>query len=168
MQVREEDEAFAESPELLLQRLLDLEHEVGAIPDLLDSGGRGADCFVGGVGERAPFAGPALDDDFVPFLHQFACARRRQRDAVFIGLDLLDDADFHRAGRLSHREYVDARRPAAKAVAKNRGSSSALRPMGAGGTPWHASRQSATSTGVWLPRPSGASRSAGQPTSTSP
>ena len=48
------------------------------------------------VRERAAVAGARLDEHLVPALDELARARRRQRDAVLVGLDLLDDADLHR------------------------------------------------------------------------
>ena len=55
----------------------------------------GSDVVV--VGPRAALAGARLHDDLVPLEHQLARTRRRQCDAVLVGLDLPRDADPHDA-----------------------------------------------------------------------
>ena len=100
VQVREEDQPFAEPPVLGLDRLLDLEDEVGALPDLVDRDDARADALVVGVRERAADAGARLDRDLVAVVDQLERAGRRQRDAVLVGLDLLGDADPHAGGSL--------------------------------------------------------------------
>ena len=107
MQVREEDQALAQPPVLGLDRLLHLEHELGALPHLVDRDDPRADALVVGVGERAADAGALLDRDVVPAVDQLERAGGRQRDAVLVRLDLLGDADPHAA-----RKPTDAgRRP---------------------------------------------------------
>ncbi len=56
------------------------------------------------VGERAPVAGGRLDEHLVAALDQLTGARRRERDAVLVGLDLLRDADPQSPETLSRPE----------------------------------------------------------------
>jgi hypothetical protein len=95
VEVGEEDEALVQTRVLLRQRLLHLQQELGLAPDLLDGCERGADRAVGVVREGAALAGARLDDHVVPALNKLPRARGRQRDAVLVGLDLLDDSDLH-------------------------------------------------------------------------
>ena len=72
-----------------------------------------ADRGVRVVGERAALARAALDEHLVAVLDELARARRGQRDAVLVGLDLLDDADLHgretlASGGISHRRVRDS------------------------------------------------------------
>ena len=69
----------------------------GLRPDVVDGDDARAGALVVGVGERAAVAGRRLDEHLVALLHELARARRRQRDAVLVGLDLLGDADAHDA-----------------------------------------------------------------------
>ena len=51
------------------------------------------------VGEGAALARPRLDEHVVPALDELPGAGRRERDAVLVGLDLLDDADLHEGAK---------------------------------------------------------------------
>ena len=77
VQVGEEDEPGPEQPELLGLRLLDLQHEVGALPDVVgrvdDLGARGA-YSASVIDESAP--APRLDEH-VDAVRRAARARRR-------------------------------------------------------------------------------------------
>ena len=95
VQVGEEDEALAQPAVLGRDRLLHLQQQLRAAPDLVDRRDPGAVRLVVGVGELAPRAGAGLDDDLVAALDELARPGRRQRDAVLLGLDLLGDADAH-------------------------------------------------------------------------
>ena len=50
-----------------------------------------------GIGDRAALAGPALDEHLVAVLGELADADRRQRDAVFVRLDLGRNSNNHYA-----------------------------------------------------------------------
>ena len=96
MQVGEERQAGAHAVVLLRDRLLDLEHHVGGAPHVVrvwDDGGAGGD--VGVVGELGADARVLLQVDLVAVAHQLAHARRGDRDAVLVVLDLAGDADLH-------------------------------------------------------------------------
>ena len=95
VQVREEDEPGPEPGILGRDRFLHLQQELRALPHLVDRGNPGAVGLVGGVLELAAQAGVRLDHDLVAAPHELARARRRQCDAVLLGLDLLGDADAH-------------------------------------------------------------------------
>jgi hypothetical protein len=99
VQVREEHEPLAEARILGRDRLLDLEHELGVAPDLVDGADPRTDRGVGVVGERAPLPRALLDQHVVAVPRQLERPCRRERDAVFVGLDLLGDADLHERRR---------------------------------------------------------------------
>src|SRR5512133_607570 len=110
MQVGEEDEPLAKSCVLERDRLLDLEQELGLSPDVVHAGDARPGGLVRGVGEGTALARTGLDHDVVAALHELARARRRQRDAVFVGLDLLRDADLHGASPYLERAASVSRR----------------------------------------------------------
>jgi hypothetical protein len=102
VQVREQDEVLAQERVLRGQRLLHLEQELGFAPDVLGAARqRGADRTVGVVEKGAALPRSGLDEDVVPALDELARTRGRQRHAVLVGLDLLDDANLHRAKTLA-------------------------------------------------------------------
>ena len=90
-------------PNSAAEGLLDLQHEVGAAPHVVDRPDPRADGFVGRVGKRAAFPRALLDDDLVALLRQLARARGGQGHAVLVGLDLLGDADLHGAAKAISR-----------------------------------------------------------------
>ena len=100
MQVREEREPVAQAPVLGCDRLLDLEQELARAPHLVHGADRRTDSLVGSVGERASRSRPGLDRHLVTAVDQLEGARGSQRDAVFVGLDLLRDSDPHGAGTI--------------------------------------------------------------------
>ncbi|MNC93960.1 hypothetical protein D3C83_107010 [compost metagenome] len=77
-------------------RFLDLDDEVSRIEYLRRVGHDLATRFpilgvvVAGAGARALF-----EEDALPALHELPSGRRQQRNAVFLLLDLLGDADDH-------------------------------------------------------------------------
>ena len=82
--------------ELGLERLLDLEHELGALPHLgRPAGYAGAGRPVGVVRNRAADPGAGLDDHLVPARRERRHAGRRDGHAVLVRLDLRRDADAH-------------------------------------------------------------------------
>src|SRR4029077_2232115 len=97
MQVREQHLPRAEPGDLRRERLLDLQNELGAPPDVVDRDELGADRRVFLVPDSAPDAGAALDDHAVCGLDQRSRAGRSQRDALLARLDLTWDPDDHRA-----------------------------------------------------------------------
>ena len=99
VKVGEEDLARAEPRGLRRERLLDLQDELGALPDLVGGGQRRADGGVLVVTDPAAPAGAALDDDTVAGFGEGSGAGGRQRDARFARLDLARDPDDHRAPR---------------------------------------------------------------------
>src|SRR5439155_25650442 len=96
-EVGEEDLARTEPSGLRRERLLDLQDELSALPDLVGGGQRRADGGVLVVTDPAAPAGAALDDDTVAGFGEGAGAGGRQRDARFARLDLARDSDDHRA-----------------------------------------------------------------------
>ena len=104
MEIGEEHEALAQRGYSARERLLDLEHELGPPKTSSTDAIRRADRLVRRVRERAALPGPGLDDHLVPAPDELARARRCQRDAVLVGLDLLGDADLHGARRSSKVE----------------------------------------------------------------
>jgi hypothetical protein len=96
VKVGEEDEFLTQQRVLRRQRLLDLEQELSLAPDLLGRGQRGADRPVCVVQEGAPVPRAGLDEHVVPAFDELAGAGGGERDAVLVGLDLLDDSDLHR------------------------------------------------------------------------
>ena len=103
VEIREEHEPFAQPRVLGLDRLLDLQQEVGLAPGLVDRDDPGTRPLVLLVGERAPLPRRRLDENLVPALDQLAGARRRERHAVLVGLDLLRNADTQGPETLSRR-----------------------------------------------------------------
>jgi len=92
----EENLALPEQRVLLGKRLLDLEQELGLLPDLGPGRRRRSDRGVRVVLEGAARSRTSLDEDVVPALNELPRACGRERDAVLVGLDLLDDSDLHR------------------------------------------------------------------------
>jgi len=77
-------------------RLLHLEHEVGDAPDLVRvRDDRRARRDVNVVAERGAGARVLLQVDLVAVADQLAGAGRRDRDSVFVVLDLAGNADLH-------------------------------------------------------------------------
>ena len=113
MEVREEDEAFAQAAELCREGLLDLQHEVGAVPDLVDGGDPRADGFVGRVGKRAAFPCAPLDDDLVALLRNSRAPAGVRATRCSSGLISLATPIFMGLRRLSHATFPEATRPAA-------------------------------------------------------
>src|SRR5439155_16699575 len=99
----EQDEPFAKTPVLGRDRLLHLEQELRIRPDLVDRCDLRSRPRVRIVRKRAALAGTRLDQDVMPALHELARARGCERDAVLVGLDLLDDPDPHGARTLPFR-----------------------------------------------------------------
>ena len=97
MQVREEDESFTQPLVLGGDRLLHLQQQLGLRPDVVDGADPRSCRLVRRVGERAPLAGTSLDDDVMTPLPEFTRARRRERDAVLVRLDLPCNTDLHGA-----------------------------------------------------------------------
>src|SRR5207244_3664351 len=96
VQVREENEPVPEQGVLGRKRLLDLEQQLRVTPDLVRRAQRRSYGLVRVVGKRAAVSRAALDEDVVTALDELACTGRRERDAVLVRLDFLDDADLHR------------------------------------------------------------------------
>ena len=103
VEVREEHEPFAQPRVLGLDRLLDLEQEVGLAPGVVDRDDPGARSLVLLVGERAPLPRRRLDENLVPALDQLAGTRRGERHPVLVGLDLLRNTDTQGPETLSPR-----------------------------------------------------------------
>ena len=110
VEVREEHEPFAQARVLRLDRLLHLQQQLGPGPHLVDRDDACAGTLVVGVGECAALACRRLDEHLVPELHELARARRCQRDAVLVGLDLLGDADPQDARTVPVSSAVQLRR----------------------------------------------------------
>ena len=99
MQIGEEDLARPHQRELGIQGLLDLEHELGPIPDLrrvLDDGRSGPG--IGRVGDGAALPRPGLHEHLVVVPSERGHTGRRDRDATLVGLDLGGYADAHERG----------------------------------------------------------------------
>ncbi|SKY17585.1 Uncharacterised protein [Mycobacteroides abscessus subsp. abscessus] len=97
VQVGEDRLALAHESVLGLDRLFDLEEQVGLLPDR----GRGVEdlCARGlevGVVDGGPEACTCFDDHVVAALGQLGDTGGRDGDAVFVVLDLCGDADTHR------------------------------------------------------------------------
>ncbi len=101
VQVCEERQALTQPRVLRGDRLLDLQEQVGAGPDVVDRFDGRAGALVCLVGERAPAARARLDDDVVATLDELSRTRGRQRNPVLLRLDLLGDADPHAAGTIA-------------------------------------------------------------------
>jgi hypothetical protein len=95
VQVREQDEPFAKTLVLLAHRLLDLQQKLGLAPHLLDRHDARADIDVHVVRERASLARTGLDEHVVAAPSQLEGARRCERNAVLVRLDLFCDTDLH-------------------------------------------------------------------------
>ena len=104
MQVGEERLTRAQHRDLDRLRLLDLDDHVGPVEDRLGVR-RDARALAGVlvVGDRRALTRALLDQHLMAVLDQFADSRRRQCDAVLIGLDLSGDADSH-VGTVPFRE----------------------------------------------------------------
>jgi hypothetical protein len=103
VEVREEHEPFSQPRILGLDRLLDLEEQVGPTPRLVDRDDVGARALVLLVGEGAALPGRRLNEDLMSALDQLAGARRGERHAVFVGLDLFRNTDSQSPKTLSRR-----------------------------------------------------------------
>ncbi len=97
VQVGEQREAFAEVRVLLRDRLLHLQEEIRATPDVVDRHERGPGALVRRVGKRATGARARLHEHLVPALGELSCACRGQSDPGLLRLDLLRNAYPHRA-----------------------------------------------------------------------
>src|SRR6185437_14165193 len=95
VQVGEQDLARREALVLAVERLLHLQHHLGVVPDRVDARDGGAGRLVLGVFHGAARAGAGLDEHLVPAPAQLDDARRGQRHARLVRLDLLDDTDPH-------------------------------------------------------------------------
>ena len=102
MQVGEEDLAAAQAAVLLRLRLLDLENQLGALPELvrvLDELRAGVEVvLVRGAGADA---GPRLHEDLVARAHQLLDPARRQGDTELVVLHFGGHGDQH-AANLAH------------------------------------------------------------------
>ncbi len=98
VQVREQREALPQMRVLRGHRLLDLQHELALPPDFLGRADPGSDSRVGLVGERTALPRARFDQHVMPEATELERARGRQRDAVFVGLDLGGHADPHGRG----------------------------------------------------------------------
>ena len=90
VEVGEQDQVLAEVAVLARDRLLDLEQQLSAGPDLrriVEQ--RRAGGLVFAIRHRRPVARAALHDDLVPDRDQIVHARRGERDAVLVVLDLV-------------------------------------------------------------------------------
>src|SRR5664279_1085581 len=96
MQIGEEHQILAQPVVLSLDRLLDLEHQLGEIPHLVggveNPGARGDEVLVR---NQRPGARSGLDDDIVTGLGQLEGSCRRERDPILVVLDLAGDANAH-------------------------------------------------------------------------
>ncbi len=96
MQVGVEDLPRAQHRAFGRLRFLDLDDHLGARKDLLrcvdHNGAGGLVCIVRQTDLRAS---RCLDDNLMPVRHQFANARRRQPDAIFVVLDFFWQTDMH-------------------------------------------------------------------------
>ena len=116
MQVGVEQLARAQHLAFARLRLLDLDDHVGAGKDFfrrVDDGRAGL--LVHLVGQADGLAAVALHDDVVTVMRQFACAGRREADAVFVILDFLGYADQHDCPPGAVNENVNAAAPYAVA-----------------------------------------------------
>ena len=103
VEVREEHETLAQPRVLGLDRLLDLEEEVGAVPRLVDGDDARPRSLVLLVGEGTSLARRRLDENLVTPLDQLARTGGREGHAVLIGLDLLCNANSQSPETLSRR-----------------------------------------------------------------
>ena len=84
-------------------RLLHLEQQIRARPDVVDGRDACADALVCVISEGASDPGTGLDDDLVSALRELARTGRRERDAVLLRLDLPRNADPHARGTISRQ-----------------------------------------------------------------
>ncbi len=106
VEVREEREVLAKPGILGRDRLLDLEQQVSAPPDIVHGGDRRARTLVHVVREGASDARARLDDHLVAALDELARTRGSQRNPVLLRLDLLGDADPHARGTISRQRWA--------------------------------------------------------------
>ena len=106
VEVGEEHEPLAQARILRLDRLLDLEEKIGLAPGVLDRDDPGAGALVLLVGERAAVPRRRLDEHLVAALDELTRARRGERYAVLVGLDLLRNTDTQGPETLSRRRWV--------------------------------------------------------------
>ena len=96
VEVGEQGQALVHAVVLLRDGLLDLEHHLGVVPDLV---GTVEDLGAGrrelGVVDLRPHARALLDVHVVPVRGQLVHADGRDRHAVLVVLDFLRDADLH-------------------------------------------------------------------------
>src|SRR5207247_1006161 len=95
VQVREEDLAGAQPRILLRDRLLDLQDELRAAPDVLDAGELGADVLVLVVADAAAEPRALFHQHRVPCVAQGVAASGSEGDALLARLDLARNADDH-------------------------------------------------------------------------
>ena len=95
MQIGEQNEPLPEAAVLRLDRLLHLEKQLAGLPDFVHTHDAGTDRLVRVIGEGASLPRSGLDEHVMTALDELACARWRQRDAVFVRLDFPGHADFH-------------------------------------------------------------------------
>ncbi len=96
MKIGEQDEALAEVPVLLFDRLLDLDDHLGKPPDIVrraDDLRSGSLIFV--VRHRREDTGIMLDQHLMPGLHQRLDAGRRYSHAALVILYLFWNANNH-------------------------------------------------------------------------
>ena len=103
VEVGEEHEPLAQPRILGVDRFLDLEQEVGLAPGIVHRDDAGAGALVLLVGECTPLPRARLHQNLVTALDQLAGTGGGERDAVFVGLDLLGNADAQGPETLSPR-----------------------------------------------------------------
>src|SRR5207302_10534900 len=97
VEIREEDEPLAQSCVLPGDRLLHLEQQIRVPPNIVDACDARTGCLVRRVRERTALPRAVLDRDVVTALNELTRTGGRERDAVFVGLDLFRNADLHGA-----------------------------------------------------------------------
>ena len=96
VQVREQDQALAEAVVFGLDRFLDLQHHVGAAPNVVGLGddlGTGDRVFL--IRDAGAQASAALNENLVAVGAEFVDARCRDGDAELVVLDLFGYTDDH-------------------------------------------------------------------------
>src|SRR5213594_4210748 len=106
VEVREEDLAGPEALAFRGQRLLHLEHQLGALPDVVHRDQLGTDRGVLVVADPAPRAGAALDQHPVRRLGQGTRAGRGERDALLARFGLARHPDDHRGSFVTEEPPV--------------------------------------------------------------
>ena len=97
MQIREEDEAFAEIGVLLFDGLFDLDDRFGLTPDVAAiADDLGSSVLVVVISEAGELAGMSLDEYLVPGFSEGSNAGGSDTDARFIVFDLFGNADDHK------------------------------------------------------------------------